>query len=288
MNQWPLVSIIIPTYNRENLLKEAILSVLAQTYKNFELIVVDDYSQDNTREVVENFKDDRIIYLKHNENRGVSGACNTGIKKAAGDYIFILNDDDLIVPWALEKFVEKMRQSNMENLGGVYGWSWWVDSSGKTFTMNTLKKRGDIFNILTKKKIFTNSFVKKEVFGKVGLYDENLKTNEDLDFYLRMAKEYQFDFVPEILYVKRLHRLGHLSNFNKAHIDKNKNVFDKYFTGKIPLRYKIASILPNNLYVKISKIKNYLILKITFFLHPVLIKDIKLIRQTLKKNYIKI
>ena len=106
MNQQPLISVIIPTYNRENLLKDTILSVLIQTYKNFELIIVDDYSKDNTKRAVENFKDSRIIYLRHDKNKGPAATRNTGIKRAAGDYIFLLDDDDLIVPWALERLVE--------------------------------------------------------------------------------------------------------------------------------------------------------------------------------------
>ena len=85
------ISVIIPTYNRANLLKEGISSVLKQTYQNFELIIVDDGSLDNTEKIVKGFKDQRIVYLKHEKNRGVAASCNTGVKKAVGKYVFILN-----------------------------------------------------------------------------------------------------------------------------------------------------------------------------------------------------
>ena len=96
----PIVSVIIPTYNRENLVSQAIQSVLNQTYRDFELIVVDDASIDNTQKIVNNFNDSRIRYICHKQNAGVSVAQNTGIAKARGEYIAFLDSDD---EWFSEK-----------------------------------------------------------------------------------------------------------------------------------------------------------------------------------------
>ena len=119
MSRYQTVSIIIPTFNRCQLLQEAIKSVLNQTYHNFELIVVDDYSQDGTLDVVKNFNDARVVYLRQKENGGISVACNAGIKKAKGEFIFILNDDDLLAPFALEELVKKINGSDLSKVGGV-------------------------------------------------------------------------------------------------------------------------------------------------------------------------
>ena len=289
MNLQPLVSIIIPTYNREVLLKDAILSVLGQTYKNFELIIVDDCSKYDIKKIADSFKDNRIKYFRHEKNSGVSASCNTGIKKASGNYVFILNDDDLIVPSALEKFVDKFQESKIENLGGIYSWSWWINNNGKTFTITNSKRNGDISKRLFKEQLFTNAFVKREVFDSVGLYNETLKVSEDFDFYMRMSKKYQFDCVHEILYIKRQHNLGQLSNFTKSFFNDQQNVFNGHLGGKSwSAKNIIAIILPDNIYIKASEIKNYLILKLNFILHPGLIKETRLIRRALKKSYIDI
>ena len=104
----PKVSVIIPTYNRANLLARAIKSVLNQTFQDFELIVVDDGSTDNTRKVVEEFqkKDSRIKYIFQENSGGPAKPINTGIKNSKGEYITILEDDDEFLPQKLQKQVE--------------------------------------------------------------------------------------------------------------------------------------------------------------------------------------
>ncbi|RLF83553.1 glycosyl transferase, partial [Thermococci archaeon] len=103
----PTVSVIIPTYNRANLLKRAIASVLNQTFTDFELIVVDDASPDNTPEVVRSINDGRIRYVRLKKNSGGPVARNTGIRKARGRFIALLDDDDEWLPNRLELQIKK-------------------------------------------------------------------------------------------------------------------------------------------------------------------------------------
>ena len=94
----PLVSVILPTYNRARLVSRSINSVLKQTYNNFELIIIDDGSTDNTKQIINSFNDNRIVYLKHNHNKHASAARNTGIAKSKGELIAFLDDDDQWLP----------------------------------------------------------------------------------------------------------------------------------------------------------------------------------------------
>ncbi len=115
----PTVSVIIPTYNRAHLLGRAIESVLDQTYQDFEIIVVDDASADETEEVVKSFGDDRINHIRHQKNKGGSAARNTGIKAARGEFIAFLDSDDEWVPKKLEKEIDRLQTLSNE-VGVVY------------------------------------------------------------------------------------------------------------------------------------------------------------------------
>ena len=125
----PLVSVVIPTYNRASLLLRAIRSVLAQTYSTYEVIVVDDCSDDDMRSVLSEFTrtDSRIRVIRHERNRGLSWARNTGIEAATGQYVSFLDDDDEYLPSTLNDLVGGMRDH--PEWGMVYGWVDTVDDS---------------------------------------------------------------------------------------------------------------------------------------------------------------
>lgn len=103
LNGTPFVSIVIPTYNRARFLGRLVRSVLNQTYKNFEVIVADDASTDDTAEIIKTFKDDRIRYIRHESNAGAAAARNTGIKASRGEYVAFQDSDDEWLPEKLEK-----------------------------------------------------------------------------------------------------------------------------------------------------------------------------------------
>jgi len=208
MKNQPLVSVIIPTYNKSQYLREAIKSVLNQTYKNIEVIVVDDGSTDNTKEIVESFNDSRIIYI-FQENKGPAIARNTGIKKAQGEYIAFLDSDDLWLKEKLEKQVDFMEKNSEIGLLGTGCYE--VTDKGKIIG----KKIFPIKNkILQKDLIKYNSFIqssvmiRKEVFDKVGLYDKSFRESEDYELWLRIAGNYKVRNLAEALTIKRYYREG--------------------------------------------------------------------------------
>ena len=116
----PLVSVIIPTYNRSNFLRMSISSVLKQSFRDFELIVVDDCSPDDTPQVINSINSHKVNYIRHNANKGESESRNTGIKIAESKYIAFLDDDDEWLSDKLSKQIEIIEQQN-DDVGAVYG-----------------------------------------------------------------------------------------------------------------------------------------------------------------------
>jgi len=204
----PTVSVIIPTYNRANLIEKAIKSVLKQTYQDFEIIVVDDGSIDNTEEIVKDFTDFRIHYICHKHNQGVSAARNTGIKTCRGEYIAFLDSDDEWLPGKLDKQI-KVLQSESSEVGVVHSDLLYIDENGKN--MNKLrnpKKGGYIYEDLLGKNCVgppSTLLIKKECFNRVGLFDNLLNAQEDWDMYIRIAKYYKFTFIKIPLVKYRKH-----------------------------------------------------------------------------------
>jgi glycosyltransferase involved in cell wall biosynthesis len=128
----PKVTVVIPTYNSAHFLDEAIQSVLAQTFTDFEVVVVDDGSTDNTKVVVDSFKDPRIKYV-YQQNQGPPGARNKGVELSMGEYIFFLDSDDSLLEHALVKSVEVL-DSHLE-AGISYGQAYITDDIGRVVAM---------------------------------------------------------------------------------------------------------------------------------------------------------
>lgn len=195
----PLVSIIIPTYNRSNLLLKAIESVLEQTYSNFELLIVDDNSKDNTFEVIKNINDNRLKYIKLETNMGGSFARNKGIKESTGDFIAFLDSDD---KWTNSKLEKQMNifKDNKE-VGVVYsGIIINSENNARDKVIFTPKEQGDILHQLLKSNcVGTTSavIVKSELIKKEMGFDASLPSCQDWDLWIRLAKITKYGFVNE-------------------------------------------------------------------------------------------
>jgi glycosyltransferase involved in cell wall biosynthesis len=198
----PIVSVIIPTYNRAHVLARAIQSVLDQTYQDFEMIVVDDGSNDNTEEVVKSFNDPRIRYIRHEGNRGAAAARNTGIKAAKGKFIAFQDSDDEWLPEKLQKQM-KVFENAPARVGVVYTGFWSIEGNVKQYGPNReiLYKEGDIHSqILQGNFIGTPAaVVKKACFEKAGMFDERLPRLIDWELWIRVSKYFDFKFIDEPL-----------------------------------------------------------------------------------------
>lgn len=202
MSDEPQVSVIIPTYNRSDFLRIAIASALSQTFQSLEIIVIDDASENDVKKVTTQFGDGRLRLVRHRTNRGVAAARNTGVANAQGKYIAFLDDDDEWLPDKIERQFELLERSP-KSVGVVYtGWVAVDAASGRVLYRVTPNERGDIFeSMLLQDSLAPTSslFLKKECFEKVGLFDVEFAYGEDFDMWLRIAQEYQFDFVKESL-----------------------------------------------------------------------------------------
>lgn len=195
------VSIIVPTRNRAKLLKRAIDSILRQTYKDYEIIIIDGNSTDETQTVIHGYNDSRIRYYLQEIEKNGAQATNEGIEKARGKYIAFLDDDDEWLPEKLEKQV-RLLDSLSDDYGMVYCWMDYYDQDGILLHQTHPTIKGEIFEqvLLTESIGGTPTyFVRKSVIEKVGGFDTNLVFGDDGEFVRRIAKFYKIDFVPEVL-----------------------------------------------------------------------------------------
>jgi glycosyltransferase involved in cell wall biosynthesis len=198
----PLVSVIIPTFNRGYCLSESIRSVVEQSFSNFELIVVDDGSTDNTSGILSQFPGIQLIQLE--ENRGVSFARNRGLEQAHGDWIAFLDSDDLWEKAKLETQVQWAERN--PDCHAIYTDEIWIRNGVRVNPMNKHRKySGDIFCYCLPLCIVSPSSVllRTELLSEVGGFDESMPVCEDYDLWLRIAKQYPFHFIEEKLIVKR-------------------------------------------------------------------------------------
>ncbi len=227
----PLVSVIIPTYNRGHLIKRAIESVFNQTYKNIEVIVVDDASTDNTEEIILGIGNPKIIYIKQPSNSGPSVARNKGIEIAKGELIAFLDSDDQWYPEKLEKQVNLLLNSD-KTIGAVY-------CGMEFYDYKTNKRLGEHIITVDIKKNFTSGryfltppmvtvLAYKHVLDEVGGLDNNLKANEDTELAIRICKKYNFALVNESL-VKVTRNHEQLMANNENYIQAREIIFNKHY-----------------------------------------------------------
>lgn len=262
----PKVSIILPTYNRRDLIEKSIQSVLDQTFDDFELIVIDDASTDGTIEVIEGFLDPRLIYIRHTKNQGGAIARNTGIKASKAELIAFQDSDDIWFPEKLFKQISRFK-SAPKSLGAVYTQCLrWKNSQKKLIPSNRpAKKEGNLFKSLLSENFIglPSLVVRKSCLEKVGLFDETLPRLQDWELFLRISKHFDFAFVPEPL-VESFFTEGSISSKQGALIFALETILEKHLDEYKPhLTTHLCQILRlANLYRlerNIEKYRSYLI-----------------------------
>lgn len=209
----PLVSIILPTYNRAASLARAVSSVLNQSYADFELIVVDDASTDATAEVLHQFSDERLRCLSHPENRGANAARNTGIRASRGRLIAFQDSDDA---WLADKLDKQLAVlSHAPPSVGVVFCAYrriWENDRQQLFParlrrlssklpLASRRLDGDIQRALLRGNFVTTqtTVVRQECFERVGLFDERLFQLQEWELWLRISRYYTFHYVDQPL-----------------------------------------------------------------------------------------
>jgi len=246
----PKVSVIIPTYNRPRLIKRAIKSVLNQTYQNFEIIVVDDSENDETKKIVESFGDKRIKYIKNEIRTTPPGARNIGIKNSDSQskYIASLDDDDEWLPQFLEKCVSKLEERN--DLVGVIPFNqhvyeidgWEIRMPKKTNPVKEIWNTG----------IGNGSVLRRNLFFKENIwFDEKILRPEDLDLGIRILKNHKVESIEEPLQV--YHHYFAPSGKKLSTISLPPKIVDYFFQKHIDYYLKLGSKPLSFLYSEVGR-----------------------------------
>ena len=228
----PFFTVVIPLYNKESFITNTLKSVLAQTFTDFEVIVVNDCSTDNSLAIALSVKDDRIRFIEHEVNKGLSASRNTGIKEAKSDNIAFLDADDVWKPEFLSKML--MLTQNYPK-AGIYSSRYeevYPNSSipivGPSQHFDNGMGLINFYETNLKKPVFCSSClcVKKQVFEDTGYYDESITFTEDVDLYIRAAYKYDVAYCNEVLASYMIYFENQMTNVGL----KNKIIpdFDKY------------------------------------------------------------
>lgn len=200
----PLVSVIVPTYQMGRFLPMALASIQAQTYPDWEVHVVDDGSTDDTAAVMQRFLADPRFHYHRGPRRGVSAARNAGIRNARGEFVALLDADDMWRPAKLALQVECLRHE--PKVGVAYTNVQMVDLEGNPVaTYQEPRYDGRITDRLIVRNFVTgcSSLIRRELLVRAGSYDESLETGEDYDLWLRLSLQCEFRYLPEVTYLYR-------------------------------------------------------------------------------------
>jgi glycosyltransferase involved in cell wall biosynthesis len=249
----PKVSVIMNCLNCSKYLREAIDSVYSQTYKDWEIIFWDNVSTDNSAEIAKSYGN-KLRYFRGEKTVPLGHARNLAIEKAKGEFIAFLDCDDIWLPEKLKKGLEVFEKKAEVML--VYSNSFVVDAEGntiKTFFDSEKPARGNVFNKLFCSYNFIpllTAIVKKEVFGEVGLFDNNYKIAEEYDLFLKIASKYPVDYVEQSLAKYRVHE-SNFSNNQKIGIKEELEIIDKWLHKDPTLKKELG------MKIKVKKMRRY-------------------------------
>ena len=248
----PKTTIVIPTFNREDLVKKSVISSISQTYENIEVLVVDDCSTDNTEAVVRGIGDSRIKYIRLDTNSGPQVARNTGITAATGDYICFLDSDDEYSPDFIKECLEAVKKN--PGCSVVYCGYNVIDENGrklKTF-LPAPELKGNLYDYALNKLslVPTPAFmIAKKCFDKIE-FDPRLPSWQDDDLFIKLSRDFEFDIVPHVLYYFRTHKKQRVSTDLKRYaeghyklIEIHKNDIQKWHgNNKLARHYLDAAV----------------------------------------------
>lgn len=198
----PLVSIVLPTYKRPKLLAQAVASVLAQSHENWELIVVDDHSPDDTPQVMAAFDDPRIRYVRNDPNLKLPRTLNRGFALARGELLTWTSDDNLFEPHAIERMVARLQRGDCDLVYADYYLFSQQDAQGRPLDIHH-DRLPDVVQLEKGNHIGACFLYTRQVFESIGDYDPELFLVEDYDYFIRVAQRFRLAHIAEPLYYFR-------------------------------------------------------------------------------------
>jgi glycosyltransferase involved in cell wall biosynthesis len=197
----PFFTVIIPLYNKEKYIENAIKSILNQTFTNYELLIVNDCSTDKSVKIASEFLSEKVKIIHHEKNSGLAATRNTGIKKATSNYVTFLDADDLWKPHFLEKIFHLVQNFPEARIFATNYEEIWDKTIKKPYNgsenlIENFTGYINFFKINLKQGIYNHGSVclHKEVYEKVGLYNENIQLSQDLDFNIRANFHYKLAY----------------------------------------------------------------------------------------------
>ena len=255
MKSNPKISVLMSVYNGEKFISESINSILNQTYKNFEFLIVNDGSTDNSEKIIKSFSDSRIIYLSK-QNTGLTKSLNYGLKQAKGEYIARIDCDDYSLPNRLDIQIKKIQKN--KQLGLVASRAIIFENNDKRSTPFYTEE--NIQEIIKNKNPFVHSsvLISKYYFKKINFYDESFSVSQDYDAWMRLSKISKLSMVDDILVERYV--LGDsiskkkyiLQAINSFRIRKNEiNLFQNFY---LFLYHILTNMVPQNMLIFIKKL----------------------------------
>ncbi len=225
----PKVSVVIPAYNAMRFLPHTVESVLAQTLQDFEVLIVDDGSKDNTASWAAAHPDPRVKLVSR-PNGGAAAARNTGVAAARGEYVAFLDADDLWQPTKLEKQVARMEAD--PEVGLVDTWISYINAAGEPIgKVMTQHLEGDVWAQMVEYNLVrcgSTPLVRRRLFGEVGTFDESFRYAEDWEMWIRITARYRFAVVKEPLAAYRQHADNKHKNYQSL-LPTLRRIIDKSF-----------------------------------------------------------
>ena len=248
-NYSPSVSVLMAVYNYEGFISESIESILSQSFTDFEFVIVDDASTDNTANIIKSYKDPRIVFIQNQENIGQTRSLNKGLKVAKGKYIARIDGDDIALENRLSKQVEFLDRNPA--VGVVGAWLEAIDENNKLIRRSKYPILPNVLRLLILNILHwpclthPSVMIRKDALDDVGFYDEKYSISQDYDLWLRITRKYLARNIPEVLMRYR----EHSSSLSRKKKEKTraevrdiigKNV--KYYLPNIDL-YKKTSLV---------------------------------------------
>jgi glycosyltransferase involved in cell wall biosynthesis len=271
----PAISVVLPVYNGARTIARTVASVLAQTYPDFELIIVNDGSADNTLEIISKI-DDRRVKIETRKHAGVSASRNYGAACSRGRYLAFIDSDDIWLPEKLEVQIDALEKNLLA--AAAYGWTDYIDEKDRLiFPGAHISFSGNIYDRLLVSDFLesgSNIMIRKEIYNEIGGFDDSRRFCEDWEWALKLAQKHTFVAIPRVLVLFRLSGSSATSadfnNWAKDSLD-----FINFIFSQVPL--ELSHLKPQaskalNQYLWWRKIElylsnNYCLFPLKFFWH---------------------